>query len=89
LLVAALFEASVHRKPGVGPNCSGIDLAAQAAGTVDIACEHACCQAGLGCVCPIDRVVLVVEDLECGDRPEDFLLDDRCVEVSTSIRLGR
>jgi hypothetical protein len=23
----------------------------------------------------------VVEDLECGDRPEDFLLDDRCAEV--------
>jgi len=32
---------------------------------------------------------LTVEDLECGDLPEDFLLDDRCVGSSTSIRLGR
>jgi hypothetical protein len=29
----------------------------------------------------MDGVFLVVEDLECGGRPEDFLLDDRCVEV--------
>jgi hypothetical protein len=29
----------------------------------------------------VDDVVLVVEDLECGDRSEDFLLDDRCAEV--------
>src|SRR5687768_13180870 len=27
------------------------------------------------------RVFLVVEDLGCRDRPEDFLLDDRCAEV--------
>jgi hypothetical protein len=27
------------------------------------------------------RNVTVVEDLECRDRPEDFLLDDRCAEV--------
>jgi hypothetical protein len=25
--------------------------------------------------------VLVVEDLECGDRPESFLLDHRCAEI--------
>ena len=29
----------------------------------------------------MDCVVLAVEDLERGDRPEDFLLDDRCVDV--------
>jgi hypothetical protein len=29
----------------------------------------------------VDGLVLVVEDLECGDRPEDFLLDDWCAEV--------
>jgi hypothetical protein len=81
LLVAPLFEASVHRKSRVGPNRSRIDLAAHAAGTVDIAGEHACGQAELGRISPVDGVVLVVEDLECGDRPEDFLLDDRCVDV--------
>ena len=81
MFVAALFEAVVDREPGVGPNRSGVDLAADAAGTIDVAREHGCGQAELGCVSPMDGVVRVVEDLECGDRPEDFLLDDRCVEV--------
>jgi hypothetical protein len=81
LLVAAVFEAGVDRKPCVGPNRSGIDLAAHAAGAVDITGEHACRQAEFGRVGPVDGVFLLVEDLECGDRPEDFLLDNRCAEV--------
>ena len=42
LLIAAFFEAGVHREPGVGPNRSGVDLTAHAAGAVDIAGEHSC-----------------------------------------------
>jgi hypothetical protein len=35
------------------------------------------------------RNVTVVEDLECRDRPEDFLLDDRCAEVLDFDPVGR
>jgi hypothetical protein len=89
LLVAALLKAVVDRKPRVGPNRSGIDLAAHTAGTVDIAGEHACGQAELRRISPVDGVVLVFEDLESRDRPEDFLLDNRCAKVLDFDQLGR
>jgi hypothetical protein len=62
----------------LGRNCSDVDLTA---GAVDAAGERACGFAELGRLSPVDGVCLVVEDLECGDRREDFLLDDWCAEV--------
>jgi hypothetical protein len=37
----------------------------------------------------VDGVVLVFEDLESRDRPEDFLLDNRCAKVLDFDQLGR
>jgi hypothetical protein len=46
-------------------------------------------QAELGRVSPGDRVLLVVENLEPGERSEDFLLNDRCVDVFDFDQAGR
>jgi hypothetical protein len=70
--------------PGATPPEPDAHLAAT--GTRSSKAPHALRQAGTfaaGCQRQpkLPRVFLVVEDLGCRDRPEDFLLDDRCVDV--------
>lgn len=81
LLVAALGEAVVDRRPGVGPDGSGLDLAADPAAGVDVAGEDVGREAVFGGVGARDRVGLGVEDFEGRDRAKDFLLDDLGVDV--------
>ena len=89
LLVAALGEAVVDRRPRVGPDGAGLDLAADPAAGVDAAGEDAGREAVFGGIGARDGIGLGVEDLEGRDRTEDLLLDEVGVDSSTSSRAGR
>jgi hypothetical protein len=81
LLVAALGEAVVDRRPRVRPDGAGLDFAADPAADVDVAGEDAGGEAVFGGVGARDGVGLGVEDLEGRDRAEDLLLDEVGVDV--------
>ena len=89
LLVAALGEAVVDRRPGVSPDSSSLELAADPAADVDAAGEDAGREAIFGGVGARDRVGLGVEDLEGRDLAEDLLLDEVGVDVLDLEQGGR
>src|ERR1700677_1185882 len=81
LLVTALGEAVVRRRPGVRPDRAGLKLAADPAADVEAVGEDAGGEAVVGGVGARDGVGLGVEDLEGRDRAEDLLLDEVGVDV--------
>src|SRR5580700_9526903 len=76
LLEATLGEAVVDRRPRVGPDGAGLELAADPSAGVEVAGEDAGREAVFGGVGAGDGVGLGVEDLEGRDRAERFLLHD-------------
>jgi hypothetical protein len=79
----------VDRKPRVGPNRSGIDLAAHTASTVGIAGEHACGQAELGRVSPVDGTCSSLKTSNVATGPKVSCWIIGALRSTTSIRLGR
>jgi hypothetical protein len=89
LLVAALGETVVDRRPRVRPDGAGVDLPADPAADVDAGGKDPGRQAIFGGVGALDGAGFGVEDFEGRDRAEDFLLDDVGADVLDLEQGGR